>query len=162
MDVRRRLGFVVLTIALVLAGASTAAGGGGVSIAGAPMVRLGIQQTQNSQSDPTARGDVGSGDSLGCWNDHEFWRVQLNAGDAVLLRGLSVSPGHNFAVAFYPAGTTDRNLRKATALVYGFPDKGAIRFTARKTGTYPIVAGPNCYDGTDGTFKFTITAKPKG
>ena len=108
------------------------------------MIRVGAQQTQNTQSDQTSRGDVGSGASLGCWNDHEFWRVQLNAGDAVLLRGVSLSPGHNFAVGVFPPGTTDRNLGRVTALVYGFPDKRAIRFTARVSGIYPIVAGPNC------------------
>ena len=162
MDVRCRLGFVVPLITSALVGASSATAGGGTSIAGAPMIRPGAQQTQNTQSDETAGGDVGSGASLGCWNDHEFWRIQLNAGDAVLLRGASVSPGRNFAVAFFPAGTTDRTLRKTTALIYGFPDRRAIRFTARTTGTYPIVTGPNCYDGTDGTFTFTITAKHKG
>ena len=101
-------------------------------------------------------GDVGSSASIGCWNNHQFWRVQLAAGDAVLLKGVSVSPGHNFAVAVFPAGTTDRNLGRATALIYGFPDKRAIRFTVRTAGLYPIVTGPNCYDGTDGTFKFTV------
>jgi len=162
MDACLRLVFVVLAFACVLVGASGAAAAGGTSIGGAPMIRLGVQQTQNTQNDPTARGDVGSGASLGCWNDHEFWRVQLNAGDAVLLRGVSVSPGHNFAVGFFPPGTTDRTLGKAAILVYGFPDKRAVRFIARTSGTYPIVAGPNCYDGTDGTFKFTVTTKPKG
>jgi hypothetical protein len=162
MDACSRLVFAVLAFACVLVVASGAAAGGGSSIAGAPMIRLGPQQTQNTQSDQTARGDVGSGASLGCWNDHEFWRVQLNAGDAVLLRGVSVSPGHNFAAGFFAPGTTDRNLGKAAALVYGFPDKRAIRFIARTSGTYPIVAGPNCYDGTDGGFKFTVTTKHSG
>jgi hypothetical protein len=155
-----RLASPTLAAASVWAGAAHA--GGGASIASAPMVKLGAEQVQNTTSDPTATGNVGSGASLGCWNDHEFWRVPLAAGDAVILKGTSVSPGHSFSIAVFPAGTTDRNLGKSTAIVVGFPDRAAVRFTARSTGTYALVAGPNCYDGTDGTFKFSVTVRHKG
>jgi hypothetical protein len=157
----RSSGLVALLLVAASLWAGAAHAGGGASIASAPIVKLGAEQVQNTASDRTSTGDVGSGTSLGCWNDHEFWRVPLAAGDAVLLKGTSVSPGHSFSIAVFPAGTTDRNVSKATAIVVGFPDRAPVRFTARSTGTYALVAGPNCYDGTDGTFKFSVTVRHK-
>ena len=40
---------------------------------------------------------------------------------------------------------------------YGLPLSKALEFTAPSTGTYPVAAGPNCYNGADGPFAFAVT-----
>ena len=103
--------------------------------------------------------DNGVGLSSGCWTDLEYWRVPLTVGDNVMIEGGAVSPGDNLEIAVFPPGTTSKNIASAVAVKYGLPLSKAIQFTATATGTYPVVAGPTCYDGTDGPFDFTFTIK---
>ena len=37
------------------------------------------------------------------------------------------------------------------------PLSKALEFTAPSTGTYPVAAGPNCYNGADGPFAFAVS-----
>jgi hypothetical protein len=153
-----RLAFGMASALVVVSGAAAA---GGTSVATGPIVRAGIQQAADTASDPTSRHTVGSEESRGCWNDLEYWRLPLAAGDQVLIKASALSPAANFAVGIFPAGTTDRTIHNVAALLNAFPSGGPIQFTARATGTYPIVAGPNCYNGTDGPFTFVVTVRHK-
>ena len=63
----------------------------------------------------------------------------------------------NLEVAVFPAGTTGTNLANAQAVKTGFPSNVPIEFTASKTGSYPLAAGPNCYNGANGPFSFVVT-----
>src|SRR6266550_4521037 len=144
-----------LLAALVAVGPAAAAGG--KSIASAPLLRPGVEASGDTSKDETADGSIGSDESLGCWNDLEYWRLALAAGDQVLIKGAALSPAHHFGIGFFPAGTTDRNLGKAIAVVSSFPRRGPIRFTARSSGTQILVIGPTCYNATDGPYRFVVT-----
>src|SRR6059058_6531604 len=105
--------------ALVAVGA--AAGSGGTSIASAPVIRPGVQLSGDTSTDATANGSIGSEESTGCWNDVEYRRLPLTAGDQVLIKGTAASPAHHFGIGLFPAGTIDRNIGKAIAVASAFP-----------------------------------------
>jgi hypothetical protein len=149
-----RIAFVVVS-ALIIAGSAAAAGG--TSIAAAPVIRAGVHESENTATDPTRRGDVGSELSQGCWNDFEYWRLPLKAGDKVSITGNASVAGYHFAVGVFPAGTTDKNVDKMATILNAFPGSHVAHFTARTAGTYPFVIGPNCYNGSDGPFSFVVT-----
>jgi hypothetical protein len=145
-------GFVVFA-ALATAGAATA--NGGLSIAHAPVISLGAKVSENSQVDNTAPG----GDALGqgCFNDVEYWKLPLTAGDKVVIRGTESIAARGFLVAVFSPKTTDKNVAFATSVAHGFTAERAVKFKVSTTGVYPLVAGPNCYNGTDGPYTFTVT-----
>jgi hypothetical protein len=151
-------GWLIAVFAVFVA-ASTAAGvalaSGGLSISHAPMISAGVTVSENSQVDPTAPG--GDAVGQGCFNDVEYWRIQLRAGDKVEVRGTETIAARDFLIAFFAPGTTDKKIAFATSVAHGFTGEHAVRFTAKATGIYPIVAGPNCYNGTDGPYTFVIT-----
>jgi len=138
--------------ALILAGAASA--GGSTSIATAPIVVPGAQESENTATDPTSQGAEGIGIASGCWDDLEYWRLPLGAGEKVVITGTTSGSGFNFQLAVFPPGTTSANISGATAVKSGFPSQAPMRFTAPTTGTYPVVTGPNCYNGADGPFTF--------
>jgi hypothetical protein len=150
---------LVLASALVAAGSATAAGG--TSIAAAPIVRAGVEATGDTAGDSTADGSVGSDESPGCWNDVEYWRLRLAAGDEVSIKGTAVSPAYHFGIGIFPAGTSDRNIGRAVAFMSDFPKRNPIRYAARSSGTYPLVIGPTCYNGLDGPYTFAVTVRHK-
>jgi hypothetical protein len=140
-------------LALALAAAAAASGSGGTAISGAPTIQPGAQQSADTLTDRTTTVNPGSG---GCWTDLEFWRLPLSAGDAVEIDATQISPSTNLQVGVFPAGTTDANFASAQAVASGFAVKGPIKFTAPATGTYPVIAGPNCYDGDDGPLTLVV------
>jgi hypothetical protein len=146
-----------MVLVAALAAAGSAAGAGGTSIASSPIVSIGALQSADTSSDQTSSGAIGSPSSTGCWNDLEYWRLPLTAGDAVLIKASELSLAHNIQLGVFPAGTTDTSIHKTDAILDAFPDEGPIRFSVKESGTYPLVAGPNCYDGVDGPFNFTVT-----
>jgi len=154
---RKILGMLALGSAVALAAASGAGAAGSASISGAPIVRAGVQETGNTMTDSTGDGSIGSDLSPGCWNDVEYWRLPLTAGDEVVLSGKTTPPAYHFQVGFFPAGTTDRNIDKEVAVVSGFPGRAPIHFAAHSTGTYALVFGPGCYNGSDGPYTFTVS-----
>jgi len=113
-------------------------------IASAPVLRPGVEVSGDTSTDETGDGSI-----------------SLVAGDQVLIKGTAVSPAHHFGIGFFPAGTTDRNLGKAIAVVSSFPRRGPIRFTARSSGTHVFVIGPTCYNATDGPYRFVVTVRHK-
>ena len=83
--------------------------------------------------------------------------MSLTAGDDVVIKGGATDSGENLLVAVFPPGTTSANVGQAKAVRYGLPLSKALEFTAPSTGTYPVAAGPNCYNGADGPFAFAVT-----
>ena len=154
---RAALTLLALAVALVAAGAATAAGGS--SIAAAPVLRAGVEAAGDTASDSTGNGSIGSELSPGCWNDVEYWRLRLAAGDVVSIRGTAASPSWHFGIGIFPAGTTDRTIDKAVAFTSTFPKRNPIRYTARAAGTYPLVIGPTCYNSSDGPYTFVVTVQ---
>ncbi len=148
---------MALGLTLALAVAASASAAGGTSIASAPLIQPGAQQAANTTTDPTSPGDDGIGQLSGCWHDLEWWRVSLTAGDDVVIKGGATDSGENLLVAVFPPGTTAANVARATAVKYGLPLSKALEFTAPSTGTYPVAAGPNCYNGADGPFAFAVS-----
>ncbi len=150
----RRLGLLApaAAFALILPGAASAAGS--TSIATAPLVVPGAQESENTATDPTSQGAEGIGIASGCWDDLEYWRLPLRAGEKVVITGKTSGSGFNFQLAVFPPGTTNANISGATAVKSGFPSQLPMRFTAPTAGTYPVVTGPNCYNGADGPFSF--------
>src|SRR5437016_2778612 len=100
----RTPGILIAAALAALSAAAQATATGGVSIAGAPTVQSGVEVSLNTANDHTGRGQVGSEASLGCWIDHEFFRLSLTAGDKVLITKGSTSLGY-LAVGIFPAGT---------------------------------------------------------
>jgi hypothetical protein len=138
--------------------ATAALASGGTSISGAPPIRIGVEETTNTQTDATVAGTDGS-EKTGCWKDFTYWRLQLTAGDQVSMKGRA-NGASGFLVGVFPAGTTDANIRTTEAIAQGkVPNSGPLRFTAGSTGTYPVTVGPNCHDGEDGEFVFTVTVE---
>jgi hypothetical protein len=156
---RAAVTLLALPAVLVAAGAATAAGGS--SIAAAPVVRPGVEASGNTASDSTADGSIGAELSPGCWNDVEYWRLRLAAGDVVSIKGTAASPSWHFGIGIFPAGTTDRSLSKAVAFTSTFPKHNPIRYTAHAAGTYPLAIGPTCYNSSDGPYTFTVTVQHK-
>ena len=159
-DQPRRLKEALIALALGLGAlvfAAAAGAAGGTSIAAAPSIQPGVQQTANTALDSTSPGDEGIGQLSGCWHDLEWWRVSLTAGDDVVIKGGASGSGENLLVAVFPPGTTAANVAGAKAVRYGLPLSKALEFTAPSTGTYPVAAGPNCYNGADGPFAFAVT-----
>jgi hypothetical protein len=157
----RRVAFMLLAFATALAGAGAATAAGGASIAAAPVLRAGVEAAGNTASDSTGNGSIGSELSPGCWNDVEYWRLRLAAGDVVSIKGTAASPSWHFGIGIFPAGTTDRNVDKAVAFTSTFPKHNPIRFTAHTAGTYPVVIGPTCYNSSDGPYTFVVTVRHK-
>jgi hypothetical protein len=151
----------LIAASAVLVAASTAAGAalasGGLSISRAPMISAGAKVSENSQVDPTASG--GDAVGQGCFNDVEYWRIQLRGGDKVEVKGTETIAARGFLIAFFAPGTTDKKIASATSVAHGFTGEHAVRFTAKATGVYPIVAGPNCYNGTDGPYTFVVSVR---
>jgi hypothetical protein len=145
--------FAVFVAAATATG--VAAASGGLSIAHAPMISAGAKVSENSQVDPTAPG--GDAVGQGCFNDVEYWRIQLRAGDKVEVKGTETIAARGFLVAFFAPGTTDKKIASATSVAHGFTGEHSMRFRAKATGVYPIAAGPNCYNGTDGPYTFVVT-----
>ena len=159
-DQPRRLKEALIAVALGLGAlvfAAAAGAAGGTSIAAAPSIQPGVQQTANTALDSTSPGDEGIGQLSGCWHDLEWWPVSLTAGDDVVIKGGASGSGENLLVAVFPPGTTAANVARAKAVRYGLPLSRALEFTAPSTGTYPVAAGPNCYNGADGPFVFAVT-----
>jgi hypothetical protein len=154
---KQALTVVALGFATALTFAAAAGAAGGTSIAAAPSIQPGVQQIANTALDSTSPGDEGIGQLSGCWHDLEWWRVSLTAGDDVVIKGGATDSGENLLVAVFPPGTTAANVGKAKAVRYGLPLSKALEFTAPSTGAYPVAAGPNCYNGTDGPFAFAVT-----
>jgi hypothetical protein len=154
-----RLFASALLAALVAVGPAAAAGG--KSVASAPVLRAGVEAAGDTSTDETGDGSIGSDESQGCWNNVEYWRLVLSAGDEVLIKGSALSPAHHFGIGFFPASTTDRNLGKAVGVASSFPRRGPIRFKARSSGTHVLVIGPTCYNATDGPYKFVVTVRHK-
>ena len=103
---------VALGLGAALAFASAAGAAGGTSIAAAPSIQPGVQQTANTALDSTSPGDEGIGQLSGCWHDLEWWRVSLTAGDDVVIKGGATDSGENLLVAVFPPGTTSANVAR--------------------------------------------------
>ncbi len=158
--VARPLGAVALALGCALVATGEALAAGGTSIAAAPVIQSGVQQAMNSSSDATVLGSKGS-QNVGCWIDYEYWRLPLTAGDQVAIGGILEGLSTNFEVGIFPPGTTDASIVNAKAVTTGFPNPGhMVRFTAGSSGTYVLLSGPNCYNGNDGPFAFTVTVTP--
>jgi hypothetical protein len=141
-----------------LLAAAAADGAGGTTIASAPAVVPGTATNANTASDPTAQpGDSGV---TGCWDDLEYWRVPLTVGDRVTVAGKALSPAYNIELGVYPAGTTDVSIHTTAAIKTVLLSHVSLGFTATATGSYPIVVGPNCYDGVDGPINFEVSVVP--
>ena len=147
----------IFAAALALVSAGAAGASGGASIKTAPTLRSGVKESVNTKFDETSNGKIGSDASLGCWIDVEYYRLPLVAGDKVAITGAAIAPGYEFQVGIFPAGTTDASLERSATLKNALANHGVIHFKAPKTGTYPLVVGPNCYNGEDGPFTFTVT-----
>jgi hypothetical protein len=145
------LGAVVVALTTV----GVAAASGGLSIAHAPLITPGAKLSENSQVDKTAPG--GDAVGQGCFNDVEYWKLPLKAGDKVVIRGTESIAARGFLIAVFAPKTTDKNVASATSFAHGFTADHAVRFKVSTTGAYPLVAGPNCYNGTDGPYTFVVT-----
>ncbi len=128
---------------------------GGLSIRAAPTISPGTTVSENSSIDRTAPG----GDSVGqgCFNDVEYWRLPLTAGDRVEIKGSETNAARGYLIAVFAPAATDKNVAYASSVAHGFAALRPVRFTASATGVYPLVAGPNCYNGTDGSYTFVVT-----
>ena len=145
----------VFAAAAIAAGAATASGGR--SISHAPAISPGAKVSEDTQTDQTAPG--GDAVGQGCFNDVEYWKVALKAGDKVQIKGSETIAARGYLIAFFAPGTTDKTVANATSVAHGYPAQHLVKFTAKTTGMYPVVAGPNCYNGTDGPFTFVITVR---
>jgi hypothetical protein len=153
-----RAWLIAASVAFVAAAtAASAMASGGLSIAHAPTISAGAKVSEDSQVDPTAPG--GDAVGQGCFNDVEYWRIQLRAGDKVEVKGTETIAARGFLIAFFAPGTTDRKIASATSVAHGFTGEHVVRFTVKATGVYPIAAGPNCYNGTDGPYTFVVSVR---
>jgi hypothetical protein len=152
----RRLGLLACALVGALAVAGGASASGGTTIANAPGLTAGAQQTGDTRVDTTTPGDNGIGYSSGCWRDLEWWQLPLTAGDQVTITGGGVDPGYGLLISVFPPGTNDRTVSVAVAVKSGFPLSAPMKFGAPSTGTYAVAAGPNCYNGVDGPFRFSV------
>lgn len=128
----------------------------------APAVSPGAAVSGNTATDPTAQQS--DSDVTGCWDALEYWRVPLTVGDRVTVAGNTLSPAYNTELGVFPAGTTDTSIHATPAIKTVLLSHVPIEFTATATGSYPLVVGPNCYNGVEGPFNFTIsvTHNPSG
>ena len=152
--------------------ASGALAAGGTSIATAPIVQFGVQEFGNTASDALGADNnlPTPGNDFGClysgWLDGsgvEFWMLNLISGDQVLVKGNQVAPANNLTVEVLPRGTTDVTVTNQTQTLVNNDLQDANTFTAPSTGSYPLVIGGGCPDGStaDGPFSFVVTVLHK-
>jgi hypothetical protein len=156
---RRGVGALVAALAVVtallLSGSALAAGG--TSIAGAPVIRPGVSQTANTNTDATLDGASRGPQAVGCWVDFEYWLLPLSAGQRVEIQGAPIPPMTDLELGIFPPGTTDANIAAAQPTLTGFPTGGhSLSFTAAASGNYVVVGGPNCYNSDGGPFSFEV------
>jgi hypothetical protein len=155
--VRARLIATLCVFAAAAIAAGTATASGSRSISHAPAISPGTKVSENSQTDLTAPG--GDAVGQGCFNDVEYWKVSLKAGDKVQITGAETIAARGYLIALFAPGTTDKTIANAVSVAHGYPAEHLVKFTAKTTGTYPVIAGPNCYNGTDGPFTFVIAVR---
>lgn len=133
-----------VAIAAVTAAAASSAGGGN-SIATAPLVAPGQNMNGNTAEVPRMRD--------GSWR--EFWKVDLRAGDRLTIKWLGLGDAMPGVIAL-PAGTDDfvfgsdylgGTKEPLASGKLGANQRGQIRLTASRTGTYPFYF-LSCNDGT--------------
>jgi hypothetical protein len=151
----RRAWLVAGAFVVALATAGTATASGGLSISHAPTIGPGTKVSENSSTDRTAPG--GDNVGQGCFNDVEYWRLPLTAGDQVKITGSEMISARGFLLAIFTPATTDKNIASASSVAHGYPAEHLLRFAVSSTGVYPLAAGPNCYNGTDGPYTFVVT-----
>jgi hypothetical protein len=121
-----RIAAIGLCVLVALgAGVARATGGGGGTIASAPVVTAGVQQIGSTASFTDS-----------CQNGYEFWALQLKQGDLVKLTW--GSPGAVDTVALWPKGTTDSSHTDGCLYAAGW---------SHWTPT-PLVSGTNTTPGT--------------
>jgi hypothetical protein len=157
---RRGLAGVVIVVAATLIPAVGAYASGATTIAAAPAVRPGVAVSANTSTDATAVGDDGVGFESRCWDAVEYWKLRLSAGDHVRISAQEGLGTSNLEVAVFPAGTSAATIGGTRSVKTGFPSNAPLAFTAPSTGTYPLAAGPNCDDGSNGPFTFVVAVTP--
>lgn len=153
MSAKRRVVAATSVTVLLMLGcfAGIAAAGGGGSIASAPLVNSGQQEFGN-----TADGML-PGNPCNEPDPTDFWRIALIAGDRVTIDWETSSDGVN-TLEVFPAGTSDftiNNVGSLNSFDIGGNNKAESRFTANRSGIYPLLFESRCADGQSGPFDFT-------
>lgn len=143
---------------------ATAGPAGSSSIATAQSLSLGEQVFGNTASDS---GVLRSGAKLpGNWNDVEFWKVPLVAGDRLTVAFQATTPPNIPCYALFPGNTTDSTIADVSSLngVNGHDYECGTStsiWAIASSGTYPLVTGTTGYGGSDGGFEFSIEVTHK-
>jgi hypothetical protein len=143
--------------ATVSAPAFVAGPGGGTTVETAPLLTPGKTVSGNTAADSVI-ANIPS--VSGCMHDVELWRLNVTAGDKVLIRGQTEAPGEGFELAALPPGVTDAALA-GVAEIAGIQHGGlgGLSFAAGKSGIWLIVVGRGC-GGRDGPYQLTATGPP--
>jgi hypothetical protein len=151
----KAINLTAFALVVAMTTAASALATGGSSIAKAPMVTSGAKATEDTGTEATGQGGESVGQ--GCFISVEYFRLSLKAGDKVQIKGAEIGAAHDFELAVFPPKTTDKTIATSTSVAFGYPARHVMNFKAKLAGVYVIVAGPTCYDGTQGQFAFTPT-----
>lgn len=137
---------------------------GSASIASASILSSGDRIFGNTATDAAI---VRSGSELPMnWNDVEYWKMPLLAGDRVTVTFEATTPPGNPCYALFPANTTDATISNATSVNYvsgnNF-DCGTSTnvWVISSSGSYVFVTGTTAFGGADGGFEFSVAATHK-
>lgn len=158
---RRAICLISLGIASLLAVPSTAAAGGGASIAAAPAVAYGQPEFGNTATDGgTNPGSLSLEQQCSQTGNNGWWNLPVAAGDGVTIDW--EAPAESYAMVF-PVGTTDFNVFGAQAVEHATVSsngKDAMWFRATVNGTMPLVIGAGgCFTATTGPYSLTAYVK---
>jgi len=160
----RSIRFAVLALLVSVAAMSlsaTAFAAGGSTIASAPVLSNGVTVSGDTATDTTVIKHSLASLPV-CTKDEELWTLNLVAGEHVLLKGQTQSPGGGFVVQAIPPGGSEAALL-GTSPISGVQAGNlgeGLSFAAARSGAWLIVVGPSCDGGTDGTYEFSPTDTP--
>jgi hypothetical protein len=146
--------------ASVTAPAFPAGAGGGATIATAPLLTPGKTVSGNTAADGVITHKLESLPE--CTRDEELWTLNLSKGAKVLLKGQTEAPADNFRVEAVPPGVSEPTLIGVAPISHvesGSLSEG-VSFTAKTSGMWLIVVGPECVYGHDGPYQLTATVVP--
>lgn len=142
--------------ATVTAPTFIAGAGGGGTIASAPLLTPAVTVSGNTAADPVIPDDLHS--DAACTRDEELWKLNLLAGEQVLLKGQTEPPASAFQVEAIPPGVTEPELLGTSPIsgVQAGSLSEGLSFAASRSGTWLILVGPGC-SGGDGPYQFSAT-----
>jgi len=129
--------------------------GGGTTIENAPYIIPGQTVSGNTSQDQVIAQDLKS--DVSCTFDAELWKLNLHAGQHVLIQGRTELPASNFDIEAFPPGVNDAELFGTNGIqnIQAAALDQSLSFEANITGRWLLLVAPGC-GGSAGPYQMTV------